>query len=134
MSIPESYYDIRSAEGGDIEGIHAIHAYYVDNTVINFLHVPKRPDELLAQLRDLQAKGDPYLVAEQKGREIVGYSYVSEFRAKHGYQHTGELSLFVKKEWVGKGGSSHTVVFTRARPHRALQALSILDLSLASLA
>jgi L-amino acid N-acyltransferase YncA len=97
-------FSIRPAEESDIHSIIDIHRYYVENTVITFSFEPKNLSDGLTDFKTTIASGLPYIVAiDNQSKRVLGYCYASEFRAKGGYVHTAELSLFVDSQEQGKG-------------------------------
>lgn len=95
---------VRPAEPEDIPAINQIHKHYVLNTVITFILEPNTDEETLASYHKIKDEGLPYLVAvDNATNKVLGYTYVSSFRAKAGYRHTLELSLFCDHNEVRKG-------------------------------
>lgn len=79
-----------------------IFAWYAEHTVATFEEAGRSAREwadLLTRLPDL---GLPFLVAEVDD-EIAGYAYASPWRAKPGYRHTAEDSVFVARNRTGRG-------------------------------
>lgn len=95
---------IRTASEKDAASLLEIYAYYVSNTAVTFEYdVPSQED-----FRDRIActlNKYPYLVAEIDG-EIVGYSYAGSFNSRAAYEHSAEVSVYVrrdrKKQGIGK--------------------------------
>lgn len=89
---------IRPAEPADLAAVATIYAHYVRETLVTFDESP--PTEA-----DWQAKAahvSPFLVAELDG-EIAGYAYVSPYRPKPAYRHTGEDSIYLAPHRIGLG-------------------------------
>lgn len=95
---------IRTASEKDAASLLEIYAYYVSNTAVTFEYdVPSQED-----FRDRIActlNKYPYLVAEIDG-EIVGYTYAGSFNSRAAYEHSAEVSVYVrrdrKKQGIGK--------------------------------
>lgn len=93
---------VRAAASADLAAVAGIFAWYAENTVATFEEAP-RPQrqwaELFVRLHGLDL---PFLVADADG-EIAGYAYASPWRAKPGYRHTAEDSVFVARGRTGRG-------------------------------
>jgi L-amino acid N-acyltransferase YncA len=123
---------IHPAHPVDIPQIHAIFAHYVSNTVLTFTLPPLSLDLISARLHTVtQMEKMPYLVAvetpgadndaeagegnlgagegEGQKRMVVGYAYTGGVRGsmeKHAFDHTTELSIFVKRGFERRGVGS----------------------------
>ena len=89
---------IRPAGPADLAAVAAIYAHYVRETVITFDEVPPTEAEWRAKAENLSA----FLVAEIDG-EVAGYAYVSPYRPKPAYRHTGEDSIYLAPGRTGLG-------------------------------
>jgi L-amino acid N-acyltransferase YncA len=100
---PEFSFTIRDAVPGDIPDMREIYNHYVANTTVTF-------DEdglTLAQMRkkykivaDLKY---PWLVAVSPRGVILGYAFVTPYRAKAAYRFTVENSIYLGPASTGKG-------------------------------
>lgn len=86
--------EIRPAEAGDAEAVHAIYAPIVRDTAISFEWEPPTVDEMRGRIAKVLADGYPWLVAESDGR-VAGYAYAGRFRARAAYDWTAEVSVYV---------------------------------------
>ncbi|MEY9873949.1 L-amino acid N-acyltransferase YncA [Streptacidiphilus sp. MAP12-33] len=89
---------IRPAESTDLAAVAAIYAHYVRETVITFDENPPSVADWAAKAETLST----FLVAEIDG-EIAGYAYVSQYRPKAAYRHTGEDSIYLAPGRTGLG-------------------------------
>ncbi len=55
-----------------------------------------------AKIRDIAARGWPFLIAESKG-QVAGYAYASQFRERAAYSATCENSIYVAHDLRGRG-------------------------------
>jgi L-amino acid N-acyltransferase YncA len=94
--------DIRPATIRDAAAITAIYDHYVRTTSHNFEYETPDAAEITRRMEGVLQAGLPYLVAEVKGR-VVAYAYVAQFRPRPAYRFTVENSLYVDKDWVGRG-------------------------------
>jgi phosphinothricin acetyltransferase len=93
---------IRPVEPADLPAVAAIYGHYVRETVITFDELPPTEADWRAKAEDLESRGLPFLVAEIDG-EIAGYAYVSQYRPKPAYRHTGEDSIYLAPGRTGLG-------------------------------
>jgi L-amino acid N-acyltransferase YncA len=93
---------VRDADEADMTAVQRIYAHHVLHGLATFEEVPPSVQELVARRASVLAAGQPYLVAE-RGGEVVGYSYATGFRARSGYRHTIEDSVYVADGLAGKG-------------------------------
>src|SRR4051812_36427872 len=93
---------VRPADAGDIPRIAEIYADHVMHGLASFETEP--PDEAEMRLRFLSIRdlALPYLVAEAGG-VIAGYAYAAVYRARPAYRYTVEDSVYVDKDYVGRG-------------------------------
>jgi L-amino acid N-acyltransferase YncA len=93
---------IRLAIDADLDAILAIHndaiahstAIWTDSTVDR----SEREDWLAAR----SAAGDPVLVAVEDD-SVAGYATYAQWRAKYGYRHTVEDSVYIASPFQGRG-------------------------------
>ncbi len=82
--------------------VQCIYAHHVLHGISTFEEIPPSLDELMARRLAVLATGLPYLVAVRDGK-IVGYSHATSFRARAGYRHTIEDSVYVAEGLGGQG-------------------------------
>lgn len=92
---------IRKAKPADAAAICEIYNYYVENTVISFEENPVCKNEMEGRIRNISAKY-PYLVREEDG-VINGFVYASHWRDRSAYRYSAELSVYVRKGFLGMG-------------------------------
>ncbi len=79
-----------------------IYGYHVLNGLASFELLAPSADEIAKRRADVVGKNFPYLTAEADGR-VVGYAYASLYRARPAYRHTLENSVYVHKDYLGRG-------------------------------
>jgi phosphinothricin acetyltransferase len=93
--------NIRKVEMSDAEQITAIYNYYILKTHHTFetepLDVVQTQERISKTIEDY-----PYLVAEEDG-VILGYAYATQFRLRQAYEHSAEVSIYVKNDAKQKG-------------------------------
>lgn len=92
---------IRPSRDEDITELHAIYAWSVENETSSWEYEPPTLEEF-AERRRKVLENYPYFTAELNGR-AVGYSYASAFRARPGYRHVVENSVYVARDAAGHG-------------------------------
>lgn len=90
----ESTFAVREANAADAAAIAAIYNHYVATTVISMESDPVGPDEMARRMAEVQAAALPWLVLLDDGT-VIGYAYASKWRARPGYRHAVESSVYV---------------------------------------
>lgn len=93
--------DIRNAKTEDAAQVAEIYNHYITNTHHTFETEPLEPADMEARILEV-SHTYPFLVAEQDG-EIVGYAFASQFKLRQAYEHSAEVSIYVKNEAKQKG-------------------------------
>ena len=97
-----SEFRIRDAADADIGAIAAIYAHHVLHGLASFELEAPDAAEMARRRAQVLALGLPYLVAEREGR-IAGYAYAAPYRARPAYRYTLEDSIYIDREFVGRG-------------------------------
>jgi phosphinothricin acetyltransferase len=92
---------IRAATGADVAAICRIYNQGIQDRVATLETEERTPEE---RLQWLGARGPrhPVLVAECHGG-VVGWASLNVFNARRAYEHVADLSLYVEREWRGRG-------------------------------
>lgn len=93
---------LRPAAPADLPAIHSIYSHHVLHGLASFEEEPPSVEELTRRFRDVTQKRLPYLVAEY-GYEVAGYGYCAPYRARSGYRHTLEDSIYIRHDMTGRG-------------------------------
>lgn len=96
---------LRSATTEDAFAIARIYEPYVLETAITFEEVPPTTAEIAARIARVLAKPLPWLVAAPDDR-IVAYAYASRWHERAAYRHSVETSIYVDRDFVGRGFGS----------------------------
>jgi phosphinothricin acetyltransferase len=127
---------LRDASAADADAIAAIYNHYVAATTISMETDPVDADDMAGRVKDVQDAGLPWLVLVEDGR-LCGYAYASKWRARPGYRHAVESSVYVDPAQRGRGyglalyrallarleGRFHSVIGGIALPNAASIAL-----------
>jgi phosphinothricin acetyltransferase len=92
---------IRKATITDLEAITEIYNDAIINTIATFDTQPKTLKEQKEWFRSHDSK-HPILVVEE-GPNILGWASLSDWSDRCAYSETVEISLYIKKEFRGKG-------------------------------
>jgi L-amino acid N-acyltransferase YncA len=93
---------IRISESDDLPAITEIYSHYVRTSLATFETEPPSRSEMERRWSALMLRGLPYLVSELNYR-VVGYAYVSHYRARHAYRFSVENSVYVHPEYLKNG-------------------------------
>lgn len=92
---------LRMAHPSDAAALAEIYAPYVTDTAITFEYDVPSAEEFSGRIAHTLEKY-PYFIAEDGG-EIVGYAYAGAFHPRIAYNHSAELSIYVRRGYSGKG-------------------------------
>ena len=92
---------IRMARAEDAQALADIFRPYVLETAVAFEYNPPGAEHF-RELMENRLRKYPFLVAEENG-EVVGYLYVSPFKARPAYDWAIETSIYIRRECRGKG-------------------------------
>lgn len=93
---------IRDATAADVPAITVLYADEVRERVATYEYDAPDEKEMDRRMRDIQAAGYPYLVAEFDGT-FAGYAYASSYRGRIGYRWTVEDTVYLRPEFQGRG-------------------------------
>lgn len=85
-----------------MSAITQIYGYYVENAVATFEVEPPPIEEMIRRWQQVTGAGFPYLVAA-RGRDVLGYGYLSPYRTRCGYRFVAEDSIYVDRESARQG-------------------------------
>jgi len=128
---------IRPVNDGDERFIANIYNHYILDTVITFEEKTVSPNEIKQRIATVRSDGLPWLVAE-RGDEVVGYAYASQWRSRSAYRFATEWTVYldpaVARQGLGQSLTGallddlmskrvHTVIGVIALPNEASIAL-----------
>ncbi|HEY4271929.1 MAG TPA: arsinothricin resistance N-acetyltransferase ArsN1 family A [Candidatus Udaeobacter sp.] len=92
---------IRTASLGDAAAIAEIYNQGIEDRVATYETEPRSPKEQQAWLRSITGRY-PAVLAEIDG-QIVGWAGAGPYRARECYRGIGEFSMYVRRDWRGRG-------------------------------
>ncbi|MEL7473786.1 MAG: N-acetyltransferase family protein, partial [Planctomycetota bacterium] len=93
----------RAAEARDASGIAEILNWELVHGVAHFGEVPEPPDEVERQFH-AEAHKYPWLVAvDFASDDVIGIARARPSKTRHGYDWTAEVSVYVRRDRLGKG-------------------------------
>ena len=93
---------VRPSKAGDVPAIAEIYGHHVLSGLASFEVLAPSGDEIAKRRADVIGRKFPFLVAELDGR-VVGYAYASLYRTRPAYRHTLEDSVYLHKDFAGRG-------------------------------
>lgn len=87
---------VRDATPEDADGVAAVFAPYVRDSVVTFETVPPTPEEWRARV-----DGRPFVVLADGA--VHGYALASPWRPKPAYHHTVETTVYLAADRTGQG-------------------------------
>jgi len=96
---------IRCADAGDADAICAIHNQGIVDRIATLDTTLRTPDVTREWLAD-RGPRHPVLVAERDGT-VVGWASLNRFNPRAAYDHVADFSVYVERDWRGKGAGRH---------------------------
>jgi L-amino acid N-acyltransferase YncA len=90
---------IAEAAEADAEGIAAVFAPYVTDSIVTFETTPPTADQWRAKIRE---SAWPFLVLADEG-EVFGYALAAPWRPKPAYRHSVETTIYLAPSATGRG-------------------------------
>jgi phosphinothricin acetyltransferase len=100
---PAFAFELRDATERDIPDMREIYNHYVANTTVTFDEDPLTLAEMRKKYRIVADLKYPWLVAVSPGGVVLGYAFVTPYRAKAAYRFTVENSIYLGPASTGKG-------------------------------
>lgn len=114
---------VRPATAADLAAINGIYNHEVLHGVATWDEQPWTAQARLDWFTERQRLADPVLVAE-RGGEVVGFGYLSPYRARTGWRFTAEDTLYLAPDAQRQGiGTTLLGALVEAAQARGLHAL-----------
>lgn len=102
----QSDFAVRDAVAGDAAAVALVYNHYVETTSISMETETVGSADMQARIAAVQAAGLPWLVLLDGGG-LAGYAYASPWRARPGYRHAVETSVYLAPGQRGRGHGLH---------------------------
>src|SRR5207247_9983821 len=93
---------VRAATAADVEAICTIHNQGIVDRIATLDTILRTTDDCRAWLEERGLR-HPVLVADLEGL-VVGWASLNRFNPRQAYDHVADFSVYVEREWRGKGG------------------------------
>ncbi len=94
---------VRRATRADLSDIHDIYNDAVSNTTASYDYEPRPFEDRITWFETHEEHGLPMFVAEDERQQILGWSSLSRYHDRKGYQFTVENSVYVAAAHRGRG-------------------------------
>ena len=94
---------IRSVTSDDAGSIAAIYAHHVLNGSATFETVPPDVTEMRARIGKVVGEGSPWIVAQDKRGDLLGYAYAARYHHRAAYRYSCEDSIYLRHDRLGQG-------------------------------
>jgi L-amino acid N-acyltransferase YncA len=94
---------LRGVQPDDFPQVLDIYNHYVATSTVTFDEQPLTLAALQAKVELIEERGLPFIVAEGAAGEVVGYAYLTPWRPRDAYRHTGECAIYLAAGATGKG-------------------------------
>lgn len=96
---------VRPGRTADASAVGAIRNDAIEHTTAVWTSITQTPGETAAWWGELLGREAAYVaeVGSDEGGTVVGYACWAQWRAKEGYRHTVESSVYVANGWQGAG-------------------------------
>ena len=92
----------RILKNADVNQVLDIYNFHIINGLSNFEEKPYSYNNFLKLTKDIISSELPFIVCVIK-EKIIGFAYLNKFRDKSGYKHTFENSIYIDKDYIGRG-------------------------------
>jgi len=92
---------VRAATAADVEAICTIHNQGIVDRIATLDTILRTTDDCRAWLEERGLR-HPVLVADLEGL-VVGWASLNRFNPRQAYDHVADFSVYVEREWRGKG-------------------------------
>lgn len=93
---------IRDATPRDAADVALIYNHYVSRTTATFETQSVHPAVMTDRIKQCQASGLPWLLAEQGG-SVLGYAYAVPWKPRRAYRYSCETTIYLHPEQAGRG-------------------------------
>lgn len=92
---------IRAIVDADCEDVARIYNHYIRDTIVTFEEDAVTSDVMRARVREVAARGFPWLVAERAGH-VLGYAYATPWKQRSAYRFSVESTVYLAADSTGQ--------------------------------
>ncbi|GMA32649.1 GNAT family N-acetyltransferase [Litorihabitans aurantiacus] len=120
---------VRPLVAADLADVARIYAHYVTDSTATFETVPMTEEDWALKAADIDRRGWPFLVAQDEDGTVIGFAYVTFWRARPAYDLTVEETIYLDAAATGRGVGTAlmTQVLDEARRRGARQAIAVVS-------
>ncbi|MDN4604065.1 GNAT family N-acetyltransferase [Paenibacillus sp. F6_3S_P_1C] len=101
MKMKMPVYSFEEIKEQDLTEVREIYNYYVSNTTISFHTEELTLEEIKASVMNQNPRFKSFVIKEEQ--EIKGYVLITQYKSKQAYDFSGEVTIYLKPDIVGKG-------------------------------
>lgn len=101
MKMEMPIYSFEEITEQDLTEVREIYNYYVSNTTISFHTEELNLEEIKATVMNRNPRFKSFVI--KKENEIKGYVLITQYKNKQAYDFSGEVTIYLKPDIVGKG-------------------------------
>ncbi|MGC5770801.1 N-acetyltransferase [Paenibacillus pabuli] len=94
-------YSFEEITEQDLTEVREIYNYYVSNTTISFHTEELTLEEIKASVMNQNPRFKSFVIKQEN--EIQGYVLITQYKSKQAYDFSGEVTIYLKPDIVGKG-------------------------------
>lgn len=95
-----------------IDELLDIYTYYILNTTATFHEKPLTVEEMKELVFFENPRYEAYVIKNES--EICGYVILTQFKKREAYDNTGEVTVYLKNNYTGKGIGSYALNYIEA--------------------
>ncbi|MEW6991811.1 N-acetyltransferase family protein [Colwelliaceae bacterium 6441] len=95
--------NIRRVSEQDIASITELYNHYIANTVVTFEEALLVSNDIAARVKQIETDGLPWIIAEDKEGQLLGYAYASKWRERFAYRFSVEVTVYLQANLGAKG-------------------------------
>lgn len=99
---PAGSLALREVGPRDAEAVALIYNHYVTRTTATFETKPVHPAVMADRIKQCQAAGLTWLVAERHGR-VLGYAYAVPWKPRQAYRRSCETTIYLDPDHTARG-------------------------------
>lgn len=103
------HIEFREINENDLQEVLSIYTYYVENTTFSFHMHSLTAEEIRCLVFFDNPKYKAYVMLDREA--ICGYMILSQFGVREAYDETGQIAVYLKCGYTGKGIGTRAISF-----------------------